>query len=251
MARQTGVLQLEGNLGDLCFYKTKHGFFVRSKGSISKARIKSDPAFQRVRENNSIFARAAHAVKVFRAAFRPLLNRSGDSGLTGRLIRTMMHVLQADEVNPRNKPTVKDGQPSLLEGFEFNLAAPLSKKLNAPFTPSIQRARGSMVVRIPSFSPAHMISAPAGATHFRLFSGGAAIDFESSTYKLETAETKSLPISEETTPPFRLTQKVSPGTKEPLFLLLGIQFVNIVNGKQMPVADGRYDAMAVVKVSDR
>lgn len=247
MARQTSILQLEGTIGDLCFYKTKEGYFVRRKSSVSRKRIKSDPAFQRTRENGSEFGRAAQAGKLFRSAFRSLIQRAGDNRVSNRLTSTFMKVIQEDIDSPRGQRNVKGGRPEFLEGFEFNENASLINTLS--FNASIDRATGKMIVDIPAFTPGTMISAPERATHFRLFSGGAAIDFETNTSDLATAESAYLPISAKKIKPLRLIQKVKPRSSGTLFLLLGIELVQVVNKQQTPLSG--MNALAVVKVSNR
>lgn len=249
MARQTGIFQIEGSLGNLCFYKTKNGYMVREKSSLSKARIKSDPAFKIVRENNAEFARTIHAAKLFREVFRPLLRRAGYNGFSGKLTSTMMKVIKADEVNPRGQRTVKDGEPLLLEGFEFNENAKLSNTLLANFSASIDRAKGAMIIDVPAFSAVNMITAPEGATHFRLFSGGAAIDFETNTYDLAKSESACLPISRKRTGPLQLIQKVKRRSSGTMFLLLGIEFLQLAKGMKDPLRIEGAGALAIVKVS--
>jgi hypothetical protein len=58
MARQKGIIKLEGTIGDVSFYKSKDGYLAREKGGVDGDRIKNDPAFQRTRENGSEFGRA-------------------------------------------------------------------------------------------------------------------------------------------------------------------------------------------------
>ena len=49
MARQKGIIKLEGTIGDVSFYKSKDGYLAREKGGVDADRIKNDPAFQRTR----------------------------------------------------------------------------------------------------------------------------------------------------------------------------------------------------------
>ena len=56
MATQESFIKLQGKVGDLSFFKTKNGYQARVKGGVSADRIKSDPAYQRTRENNVEFA---------------------------------------------------------------------------------------------------------------------------------------------------------------------------------------------------
>jgi len=41
MAKQNGILKVTGTLDELSFYKGKDGFLVKTKGGISKNRIKN------------------------------------------------------------------------------------------------------------------------------------------------------------------------------------------------------------------
>jgi hypothetical protein len=251
MARQTSLFKLEGSLGDFCFYKTEHGYMVRRKSSLSARRVKTDPAYERARQNAADFKRAAHAVKLFRSAFNSLLEHTGDKRMTGRLMSTMIKVIHADAVNPCGQRTVKDGEPVLFEGFQLNGNFALGKALHASFSADIDRASGRMIVDIPAFSPETGISSPAGATHFRLFSAGAAIDFQKDTYDGATAETAYLPVGRKSAGPILLHQKVKPDTSCPFFLLLGIEFVKVINEEQILLRDGSVNALAVVRVAHR
>jgi len=58
MARQKGIIKLEGTIGDISFYKSKDGHLARTKGGMEADRIKNDPTFQRTRENGNEFGRA-------------------------------------------------------------------------------------------------------------------------------------------------------------------------------------------------
>ena len=58
MAKQSGIIKLEGTFGDIAFYKSQDGHLARAKGGISADRIKGDAAFQRTRENMDEFGRA-------------------------------------------------------------------------------------------------------------------------------------------------------------------------------------------------
>jgi hypothetical protein len=75
MARQKGIIKLKGTIGDITFYKTQDGHLAREKGGIDASRIKTDPAFQRTRENGSEFGRAGKAGKVLRTALTRVIFR--------------------------------------------------------------------------------------------------------------------------------------------------------------------------------
>lgn len=247
MGKQDSVIQLTGAVGNLSFYKTQDGYLARKKNTVTANRIQSDPAFERTRENMAEFTRAGQATKLLRTAFRSFLKSAADNRVTSRLTRAMMKVVQADAINPRGQRNVIDGEAVLLEGFEFNKNGILAKTFIAPFSASIDRAAGTLIVDIPAFTPANMISAPEGATHFRLRAGGAAIDFSGNTNQLATSESAALPLTQEVQGPLQLSQTVVAGSN-PLFLVFGVEFLQLVNGTQYPLKNGAFNAMAIVKV---
>src|SRR3954453_16056572 len=118
MAKQSGIVPLNGTLGNITFYKSKDGFLARDKGSLNANRIASDPAFQRTRENGAEFGRAGKAGKMIRSAFRSVLQNASDSGMVGRLTRDLMKVIQADTTSVRGQRNVIDGEAELLQGFD-------------------------------------------------------------------------------------------------------------------------------------
>ncbi|HEU5147361.1 MAG TPA: hypothetical protein VFT90_11630 [Chryseosolibacter sp.] len=248
MARQESVILLAGGIGNLTFYKSVDGYLARKKSYVSAERIRSDPAFQRTRENNADFSRAGRAAKLLRNAFRGLLIATADRSVTGNLTREIMKVIQADQINPRGQRNVIDGEPILLEGFDFNRQGPLVKTFFAPFTAFINRATGTMVLDIPTFSIESGMQVPEGATHVRLKSAGAAIDFERNTYAGAGAESDVLEIGQQVHGPLRLSQSVSPGSPNPLFLVFAVEFMQLVNGVHYPLKSGAFNAMTIVKV---
>lgn len=250
MAKQESLILLRGRIGNLSFYKTPHdGYLVRKKSTLNAERIKSDPAFKTTRENASEFGRAARAGKLLRRAFEPKLYNLADTRVTRRLAGAMVNVIKKDTTHLRGQRTVIDGDATLLKGFQFNRKTSLEKTFRPQFTASIDRLTGKMVVDVPAFSPDHMISAPDGATHFRLRAAGAALDFEGNSYEVATAESADLSLSNDLQEALQLSLTVTPASAHPLFLVLGIEFVEVIkSGDRSLVQDGGYNAMAILKV---
>lgn len=248
MAQQEGILPVRGTIGNLTFYKSKDGYLVRGKGGIDAQRIASDPAFQRTRENGAEFGRAGKAGKLLRNAVRGLTRTSSDSRMIGRLTKEMIKVIQADLVNQRGLRNVIDGEAELLQGFEFNTNAKLSTTLYAPFTSAIDRVAGSLVVDIPAFVPVNLVGAPSGATHFRINAAGVEIDFEGNAYVVDVQSTIDLPWDNTPVAPVSLACAVTANSIHPLFLLLGIEFSQSVNGSMYPLKNGAFNALSLVKI---
>ena len=248
MARQKGIIKLKGTIGDITFYKTQDGHLAREKGGIDASRIKNDPAFQRTRENGSEFGRAGKAGKLLRTALRPLLLNAADGRMVSRLTQAMVKVIQADLVSERGLRNVIDGEAELLFGFEFNIRGKLGTSLFAPFVGAIDRVTGDITVDLASFVPANMIAAPSGTSHFKIISAGAEVDFEAETYVVSTSETGILPWDVTATAAISQRNTVTVASTKPLFLALGIEFYQEVNGAMYPLKNGAFNPLSVVKV---
>jgi hypothetical protein len=248
MAKQTGIIPIKGTIGNITFFKSKDGDMVRKKGSISASAIANSPAFQRTRENNAEFGRAGKASKVLRTALNTLLQQCSDHRMVSRLTTAMLKVIQADATSARGLRNVIDGEAALLTGFDFNINAVLSSCLTTIYTAAINRVTGELTVNIPAFKPRKSIKAPAGATHFKIISGGTAIDFENGFFETDTKETDYLPWNAADTAIINLANTVTANSTHPLFLVLGVEFFQQINGQQYPLNNGSFNALAIVKV---
>lgn len=250
MAKQKGIIKLDGTIGGITFYKTtEDGYLAREKGGVSADKIANDPAFQRTRENGEEFGRAGKAGKLLRNSIRAMLQNASDSRMVGRLTQKMVEVIQEDITNTRGKRNVIDGEAELLEGFEFNISGKLGTTLYAPFTGIIDRVAGTLTANIPAFVPINMLSAPGGTTHFKIVSTGAEIDFENETFVMDAQATAVLPWDSAATAVITLVNTVTANSTHPLFLALGIDFYQEVNGQMYPLKNGAYNPLALVKVS--
>jgi len=249
MARQRGIMKLEGTIGDITFYKSKDGYLAKEKGGIPADRIANDPNFQRTRENGSEFGRAGKAGKILRNAVRGLLQNAKDGRVVSRLTTEFVKVIQADVTSQRGLRNVIDGETELLQGFDFNLNAKLGTTIYAPYTTTINRATGELTVNIPAFVPLNMIAAPGGTTHFKIVSAAAEIDFENETFVTDSKETGQLPWDSVATAVINHVNNVTANSTHPLFLILGIQFYQEVNGMKYSLKNGAYNALAIVKVN--
>jgi hypothetical protein len=248
MARQSGLIKLNGTLGGITFYKTQDGHLAREKGGVEASRIATDPNFQRTRENGAEFGAAGKAGKLLRTSLRTILQNSADNRMVGRLTSEMVKVIQADLTNPRGQRNVIDGEAELLEGFEFNIKGKLGNALYAPYTATINRTAGTLEVALASFVPYTMIAAPAGTTHFKIETAGAEVDFENETFVVDENGSAIIAWDTVATAAIALTNTVTANSTKPLFLVLGVEFYQEVNGQMYPLKNGVYNPLAIVKV---
>lgn len=246
MAKQKGVIRLVGTIGGVSFYKSKDGYLAREKGGVPKERIMNDPAFQRTRENGSEFGRAGKASKTLRDALKLLLQKASDNRVVSRLTTEMLKAIQADTTNGRGDRTIMDGDISLLNGFDFNINSKLKSSLYTGYTPSIDREAGTLSVTIPEFVPEDTIVYPQGATHLKIVVGGGLVDFENESHEFSKAESAEIEISANPKASFDLNTNVTAASTGDLFLVLGIQFLQEVNGSMYSLKNGTYNALAIV-----
>lgn len=249
MAKQNAVIPITGTIGNITFYKTQDGIVARQKGGVDPNKIATDPNFQRTRENGAEFARAGKAGKVLRSAFRSVLLNTADPRMISRLTREMLKVIQADKSSSRGLRNVVDGEAELLLGFEFNVNSQLNSTLFASYAPSINRATGELNVTIPAFVPLEKITAPLGATHFRIMSAGAEVDFEKQSSNVKLSSTDQLPWNATATPDINLVNGMAANSPHPLFLVLGIEFFQQVNNSMYSLKNGTFNALSLVGVS--
>jgi hypothetical protein len=158
-------------------------------------------------------------------------------------------VIQADATNTRGQRNVIDGEAELLSGFEFNSNGRLGGTLYAPYTPAIDRVTGALTVNIPAFVPINMVAAPAGATHFKIVMAGAEVIFEADQFVNGSAASEQLPLDATPTAELNLSVNVTANSTNPLFVVLGIEFYQQVNGALYSLKNGAYNALAIVMVS--
>jgi hypothetical protein len=248
MARQTGVITLKGTIGSISFYKSRDGHMAREKGGVDGSRIATDPAFQRTRENGAEFGRAGRGSKILRDAVRVIMQNAKDRRVVSRLTAEMLKVLQMDTVNIRGERNVAAGDLEMLQGFEFNVNAPLGTTFYAPFTTTLSRVAGTCEIDLPAFVPSNLVAAPSGATHFKIVSASTDVDFDGGIFNADSQESEILPWDPTVIVPVKLSHALPANTANPIFVLLGILFYQEVNAKQYPLKNGAFNSLQIVKV---
>lgn len=248
MAKQDSLILMTGTIGDLSFYKTRDGYFVRRKTCLSGERVKRDPAFSRTRQNAAEFGRAARAGKLLRTAFEPLMEFASDARVTSRLAGALVKVIRADMTHPAGQRTIIARHTTLLEDFNFNRHGSLHKTFLAAYSASIDRTTGSFTVYVPTFNPSASLRTPSGATHLRFTACGVSADFESGVYESALVHSSEISLEKPIPGPISLSAKIPGAPSRPIFLALCLEFLQETNGEMSVLMDQAYNAMAIVKV---
>ncbi|MGF1923756.1 MAG: hypothetical protein ACQUHE_06225 [Bacteroidia bacterium] len=249
MAKQESFIKLQGKVGDLSFFKTKNGYQARVKGGVSADRIKSDPAYQRTRENNAEFAAVSNAAKNIRDVLRPMILLMSDPKMTTRLSSRLFRMIKTDTEGIRGERRVNADSFRLLKDFNFNESAPLSNTLFANTVTTIDRASGSVELNIPEITPAVHLGKPKAATHFRLTAGAAlvSLDQEMEASSLQLAQSGYEPVTT-TLARMVLACTLPAASISPILLVFGISFYQEVNGVYYSLNNGAFNALCVVAV---
>ncbi len=248
MAKNGGIIKIQGTLDNMTFYKSMDGDLVRTKGGVSKKRIMKDPAFARTRENISEFTSSAQAGKLLRMSVNELLQQAKDNRVTSRLTQVMSKIQKFDTVDVRGQRKVSVGieeteGKALLLGFNFNKNANLSSVLKALYTTDAVTGE----VSIPEFQPAIDLSAPEGATHVSLRSAFVSVNFETGEYNGSTSDIENLELDLTSTDVTLVPASVPTGDGVDLVLLL-IEFFQEVNQVQYPLRNGAHNSLCIVDI---
>jgi len=177
MAKQKGPMKYVGTLGDIRHFKIKglEGYYAGMVGGPTAEQIATAPEFQRTRENMNEFGGCAKAGKSVRTAFSGLKQMT-DTRFTGKLTGIMKRINLEDESEARGQRAILiTAVPQHLKGVDFNSSVSLSGVFNAPYTITPTITRESITLDVPAFNPANNVTAPSGATHFRILTGVACI----------------------------------------------------------------------------
>jgi hypothetical protein len=246
MAKQDSIIKLEGKLGNKSYYYTKkYGYLVRKITSVNAERIRKDPAFARVRKNNTDFGRCALGVKLLRAAFLPMFADIADSYMTSRLTKTLMGVIQSDSTSAPGMRRLERGDLKQLRGFEFNNATSLTRILIASHATSVNLRESICTVTI---TPAAglFVKRRKGATHFRILMGIAKIDFKTGAHTVDYIQSTEMSVYKDSNEPLAFTSPISRAGNGHLFVTLGVEYLQYVNGQFCVLQAKKYAALTLI-----
>ena len=206
MAQQLGMINVRGSVGDMTYVRTEDGYLIRRKSSLDKLRVLNDLKFEGSRRASKEFGAAANAGKLVRNAIIGTLKNAGDSKLQSRMMKKMYDILKTDMVSDLGERRPEKGRLEMLEGFEFNNKKELIHILLLQYRATIDRSVGLATISFPAIDPEENLSIPERATHFKLLSAVASLDFNKKSFTVKAAESDHLSLKAEQLPAFDLTQ---------------------------------------------
>jgi len=167
--------------------------------------------------------------------------------LSSRLTTLLLQIAKTDTTSKHGERNVTKGQLEKLDHFNFNAQAEMTSAFPVTYTWKIDRASGELTIDIPAFNPRKDIPVPEAATHFRLVSAGSEVDFEGNSFVSKTFETDGLSL-QDPAGPFNIVHKLDAASNLPLFLFLGIQFFQEINGERTVIHSTNANALEIVQV---
>ena len=250
MAKLKSIFNIEGTLGEMTFYKGKHGaYLIKTKSSIPKARIDYDPAFARTRENCKEFGAVNKAGMLIRRGAFALLNSARDPDVTTRLVSVLAKVKNCDFQSQRGQRTVGNGLlapegRALLKGFDFNSKSPIGSVLLCPYA-----LEEDSVFSLSGFVPATMLNYPESATHVAFQTGAFLVDFELGTSAAAYSTVAKFPL-DRTAVDVSISIADLPTGNGIRFWMLLVEFFQEVNGELYPLHDQSFNALHLLSVEE-
>lgn len=251
MARQKGLLKIDGTIGGMTFYRTKDGSIVKEQLQSTKSKFDSSSSYQRTRENAQEFGMAATSGKMLRDAIRSFIASATDSRATSRLTQVMSYILKEDTTSARGDRNVAKGLTTVngkafLKNFNFNnnaiLGSVVFKKID------LDTATGDMLFT--NLNPVNEITYPQGATHVTFKNAFMSIDFATGQAFVEYSSDYNLPLNGAAANLLIETNAVptlNPGMNK--IYLVAVEFFQEVNGVQYSLKNGAYNCLEIVDVA--
>ena len=219
-----------------------------SKTSLTAKRIKTNPSFQRTRENMSEFGHAAQTGKLLRYAFAPWLDSIIHPRLSADLLKTLLSVIQSDTTNSRGQRNIINANLALLEQFEFNKK---KQHLATAFPLTISKMKlkkyiglSMRTVRQKDLFPA----VPPYATHVKVHPVLVAINpGQKAVQSFYPSSAKPVSILEECIPQEAFTAEITIPFPAIVIVTLFVEFSNCVNYQYEAIrAEGR-NSLTIIK----
>lgn len=170
MAELKGPIQFTGTLGNLVAYELNGKIIVRTKSSLTKDRIKKDPAFVRTRESNQEFGGASTISKFLRTKWIADIRKDKDPKVHHRLnSKIFNYILSGQGIRGQRFFSWTDIKTDF-DLFNINNSPAPHKFTDS--TPIINRNGNNITLNTQSI---HINNAPSGTTHYRVFSTAAAL----------------------------------------------------------------------------
>jgi len=155
MAVLKSLSEFEGSIGNITAYKRcdSEKTFLRTKGGVSKKKIKTGKNFARTRELNAEWSGCAKAAAMVRDLFHRQQSVA-DFNLSGPLTAIAKEIQLRDPLHKRGERAVLFSRfGHLLEGFQLNRKNTFEAVIRGNIDVQFLRAEGKAIVQLPELIP--------------------------------------------------------------------------------------------------
>lgn len=108
MSKQRGPVYFTGTVGGICYYRMNGKYYARRKSTLSRKRVRRDPAFARTRRNAALLGQASRiAAGVYRLLPRAQKKLDLYRAMTGKAMVMLKKGADEAEVKERLEQAVK------------------------------------------------------------------------------------------------------------------------------------------------
>ena len=224
MAKQAGILKINGSLDGLNFYMLNGKHIVRKAGGgFTRKAIKTKASMRSVRESNNEFGHCSKVNKAFRTALFAFHTGHQVLPFHHKLMPFFYKLKDLDEVHTRGQRTVGTGimteaGRSLL--FDFNYTPHCDPKEKLPFEMRYDSQEHRL--NITDLDPTD-VSFPKGASRLQLQFGVLDFNFETLKHALYLSESRVYDAGSSITSP-ELRVNITEAIQGTLLPVLGIRF---------------------------
>jgi hypothetical protein len=159
-------------------------------------------------------------------------------------------VAMSDTEHRLGERYASNGNMQLLAGFDFNKELLLANALPPGIRHHLDVATGRMKVELPAFIARKKKGFPKEATHFRIVSCGAVIDFARRSHRNDILMSELMPLRKKTPGAICLEHTLEAGEGEVLVQVLGMQLYRLEEGKEVLLQGGAMRILEAEKVEE-
>jgi len=131
MAKNVGLIQFEGSLGDLVAYRRNGSLIIQRKGGFNGKRLKTEARYESVRQRQSEFGKCAKLASGIKRAFAWWLQWVPENMIYNHIQSVVMGVKNCDVLSEKGTKTFEKGiatvaGASLFRKFQLNPKRSLS-----------------------------------------------------------------------------------------------------------------------------
>jgi hypothetical protein len=170
-----------------------------------------------------------------------------DPKFNSHVIKQMHQVAFSDTESEYGSRHANKGNLQLLEGFDLNHELSLERALSVRLEHSLDRATGAFQLQVPDCIVRRKKVLPAGATHFKIISCAAALNFDKHRYTNTIAESELLPLSKQV-PAVELKHSLVGKPGQVMVHTVGMVFYKVEEGKAEMLRGGVMRVVEVMRI---